>query len=344
MTAPLLTVDQVTVELATRRGMLRAVADVSLTVAPGEFLGIVGESGCGKTTLALAILGLLAPNATASGSIMFRGQDLLGMTQPDLRKVRGSAIGYIPQDPLVSLDPTFGVGSQIAETIRAHRTVTRRQAHDEAVELMDRVGIPDPGKRYRHQPHLFSGGMRQRIAIAIALANAPALIVADEPTTALDVTVQQQVLELMTGLAREHGTAVILVSHDLAVVADVCDRMAVLYAGEVAELGTAGSLLQEPMHPYTTALLRSTPSRRRRRGELEVIPGEVPDPLHPATGCPFAPRCGSRMEKCDEVPPWVALPHGRAVSCWLTADSVTAEPGSTGDPLPVMDAARKAGD
>ncbi|MGH3381313.1 MAG: ABC transporter ATP-binding protein [Actinoallomurus sp.] len=324
--SPLLAIDDLTVGLRTSRGIARALSRVTLTAARGEFVGVVGESGCGKTTLALAVLGLLPSNASLHGTVRLDGDDLLALTDRDIRPVRGGRIGYVPQDPLTALDPTFPVGHQIAETIRAHRKISRREARDVALQLMNKVGMPDAERFSREAPHVLSGGMRQRVAIAIALANAPDLIIADEPTTALDATVQQQILGLLAELAAENGTAVVLISHDLTVVSQLCDRVAVLYAGRIVELGPVRTVFDDPRHPYTRALLRSMPSAGVARGGLEVIPGEVPDLVEPGTPCPFAPRCGDHTERCDTDQPLREISAGRAAACHLASDETTEAP------------------
>lgn len=329
MREPLLEVDNLHVTFDTARGPVYPVSGVSLDVYPGEFVGIVGESGSGKTTLALAILRLLASGSKVEGGVRFAGNDLLATSPKALRKLRSREIGYIPQDPLTALDPTFSVGDQIAETLRAHQRISRRAARAEALNLMARVGIPQPDRKYRDPPHRLSGGMRQRIAIAIAIANSPALIVADEPTTALDVTIQKQILKLLADLARELHTAVLVITHDLAVVSETCDRLAVMYAGTIVETGRVEAVFANPQHPYTRALLGSIPSVASERGRLPVIRGEVPDLRQQAAGCPFAPRCPEYMSVCDSRPPLEAVAGGWYSACWL-ADPSVGEPESGG--------------
>jgi oligopeptide/dipeptide ABC transporter ATP-binding protein len=319
----LLVVDDLHDTLATAGGPVYPVAGVGLDVRQGEFVGIVGESGSGKTTLALAILRLLASGSTVSGAVRFDGIDLLAASSKALRRLRSRQIGYIPQDPLTALDPTFSVGEQIAETIRVHRRASRRDARSAAMELMERVGIPEPDHKYRDPVHRLSGGMRQRIAIAIAIANSPRLIVADEPTTALDVTIQAQILKLLADLARESGTSVLLITHDLAVVSETCDRVAVMYAGTIVETGPVGAVFADPQHPYTRALLGSLPSRARERGRLPVILGEVPNLREISVGCPFAPRCPARISRCETRPSLQPVGPGWEASCWVASTRVS---------------------
>ncbi len=251
-----------------------AVDGVSIQVERGEIFGIVGESGSGKSTLANSVMGLLPENALLTGSIRLNGRGVIGLTEDELRRMRGAEMSMIFQDAAVSLDPTWPVGDQIAETIRAHRRVRRREAKQRAIELMTEVGIPDAANRYANVPHRLSGGMRQRIVIAAALANNPGLLIADEPTTALDVTIQAQVLQLIGRLRREHGTTVLLITHDLGVVSQVCDRVGVMYGGRLLEVASKADLFARPSHPYTRALLASNPAGAQRRGRLPVIPAE----------------------------------------------------------------------
>ena len=311
----------VAVEFALEDATVSAVSDVSLSVARGEIVGIVGESGCGKSTLALAIMGLLGRTARVSGGITFEGVDLLRLPERDRRALRGNRLSMIFQDPLTSLDPAFAIGDQVAETIRAHRPVTADEARQQAVRLLVEVGIPAAERRYGEPPHRLSGGMRQRVVVATALANDPALVIADEPTTALDVTIQAQILELLRALRDRHGTAIVLITHDLGVIAQLCDRVAVMYAGQLVEAGPVGAIFGAPRHPYTEALLAAQPTGDQARGALRVIEGQVADLSDPPPGCRFAPRCPIRRAECDRVPPLAATSSGHLVACW--ADPAT---------------------
>ncbi|MEQ1901707.1 MAG: ABC transporter ATP-binding protein [Devosia sp.] len=272
----ILNLHDVSVSFRTRDAVqpARAVDSLSLTLEPGEFFGIVGESGSGKSTLANAVMGLLPANAVVSGNIRINGREIVGLDDDALRQMRGDEVAMIFQDPTASLDPTWPVGDQIAETVRAHRNVSTREAMTRAIALMHEVGIPEPASRYNNMPHQFSGGQRQRIVIAAALANDPKLLIADEPTTALDVTIQAQVLQLIDRLRREHGTTVLLITHDLGVVSMVCDRVGVMYGGRLLEVADARTLLSAPTHPYTRALVASRPVGAPRGQRLPVVPAE----------------------------------------------------------------------
>jgi oligopeptide/dipeptide ABC transporter ATP-binding protein len=322
-----LELDHVSVDYQTISGRASAVSDVSFAVGQGEVFGLVGESGCGKSTLAMASMGLLPPSAQVTGEIQVAGTSIGSLGPEGLRQIRGNEISIIVPDPLTALDPMFSVGSQIVETIRAHRDVSSRAARERAVELLASVGIPDPQRRFKDPPHRFSGGMRQRVVIATALANDPAVLLADEPTTALDVTIQAQILELLAGLRRERGMAILLISHDLAVVSEVCDRVAVMYAGQLVEIGETRAVMEQPRHPYTRALLAAVPTPELPAGGLAAIPGEVPDPENPPPGCRFAPRCPHRLKVCDRRPALLGDTTSR-VACWLYAE---AEPPSGRD-------------
>ena len=308
MSDAILTLEHVDVGFATDDGTVSAVSDVSLSVAAGEIFGLVGESGCGKTTLAMATMGLLPPSATVSGSVRFQGRELVGLAPEDLRRLRGDRISMVFQDPMTSLDPAFPIGEQIAETITAHRDVQRAQARDRALTLLADVGIPDPGRRYGDAPHRLSGGMRQRVVIATALANEPALMLADEPTTALDVTIQSQILDLLRDLRQRLRTTIVLITHDLGVIAQLCDRVGVMYAGQLVEIATVAEIFRAPRHPYTQALLAALP----------VIPGRVPNLIDPPPGCRFASRCPYVMDECTIVPPLAHESADHLIACWLS--------------------------
>jgi oligopeptide/dipeptide ABC transporter ATP-binding protein len=325
-----LELSEVSVEFATAGGPVSAVSNVSLTIPRGEIFGLVGESGCGKTTLSLAALGLLPDSATVSGAIRVTGRDLVGLDEERLRELRGNAVSMIVQDPLTSLDPTYSIGAQLVEAMRVHRPIGRREARRRAAELLTRVGIADAERRLKDPPHRFSGGMRQRAVIAMAIANEPQLIIADEPTTALDVTIQAQILKLLRRLRDELGTSILVITHDLGVVAQLCDRVGVMYAGSLVELATTAQLFRAPRHPYTRALLAALPSREHRRGALSVIPGEVPDLQHPPAGCRFAPRCPHRMDACETRPQLRVAAPGSSVACWWDEQRQAA---ATDEPL-----------
>jgi peptide/nickel transport system ATP-binding protein len=318
MSDDLLTLEHVDVGFATDDGQVSAVSDVSLSVAEGEIFGLVGESGCGKTTLAMAAMGLLPRNATVSGSVRFQGRELVGLADQDLRRLRGDRISMIFQDPMTSLDPTFPVGEQVVETIRAHRDVDRAKARERALALLAGVGIPEPARRFDDAPHRLSGGMRQRVVIATALANEPALMLADEPTTALDVTIQAQVLDLLRDLRKRLRTTIVLITHDLGVIAQICDRVGVMYAGQLVEVAPVAAIFRAPRHPYTQALLAALPTHEQVRGSLRVIPGRVPNLADPPPGCRFSTRCPFVMEECAVVPPLAQESDDHLIACWLS--------------------------
>jgi oligopeptide/dipeptide ABC transporter ATP-binding protein len=287
---------------ATARGVVLAANGVSFEIAAGEAVGLVGESGSGKSVTCRSILRLVPePGHIVAGSVSFEGTELLDLSSREMGKLRGKEISMIFQDPLASLNPVFTVGEQIGEPLRIHRGLGRRAARAEAVRLLERVGIPRARERVNAYPHEFSGGMRQRVMIAVAISCKPKLLLADEPTTALDVTIQDQILSLLLGLQQEEGMAVLLVSHDLGVVAQTCDRVAVMYAGFVVEQGAATELFARPRHPYTAALLRALPEAGFGKERLAAIPGQPPDLNDLAGGCPFAPRCGYRREACATI-------------------------------------------
>lgn len=323
MTAELLAVENLSVEIPTRHGRVRAAQGVSFSLAPGERLGVVGESGSGKTVTALALMRLLLPPAEiVSGAIRLDGRDLVRLTERELVRLRGNEAAMIFQDPITALNPFLRVGLQVAEGLQLHRGLSRREAMAQAARLLERVRISDAQRRLREYPHQLSGGMRQRVAIAIAMATRPRLIIADEPTTALDVTAQANVLDLLRDLTSEEHSAVILISHDLSVVADFCDRVVVMYAGRVVEEGTVDDIIDHPRHPYARALLRSIPRLDRPVAErLVSIPGAPPDLTREIAGCAFAPRCPLVVERCRTHRP-VAMPRpgGGRVACHRSDD------------------------
>jgi oligopeptide transport system ATP-binding protein len=316
---PLLAVDGLAVEFKTRRGTVYAVNGVSFEIATGETLGIVGESGCGKSVTALALLGLLPRSARIpKGSVRFGGRDLVGLPDRELRRIRGREIAMIFQDPMTSLNPVLTIGRQVREALETHFGMKRREAEGRAAELIDRVGIPSARARLRDYPHQFSGGMRQRAMIAMALACKPKLLIADEPTTALDVTIQAQILDLLRELVREESAALILITHDLGVVAGMCERVNVMYAGMFMETGSAEQLFGSPRHPYTLGLLQSVPRLdAARRSRLQPIHGAPRNMLSAPTACPFQPRCRYEVDLSRrEVPPLRELERGHYVACF----------------------------
>jgi oligopeptide/dipeptide ABC transporter ATP-binding protein len=316
---PLLSVDDLRVEFWTQRGTVYAVNGVSFDIAAGETLGIVGESGCGKSVTSLAILGILSRNGrVTSGRAVFEGRDLIGLSDRELRRIRGRDIAMIFQDPMTSLNPVLTIGRQIRESLQTHLGLDRKQAEARAVELLEQVGIPKARDRVGDYPHQFSGGMRQRAMIAMALACEPKLLIADEPTTALDVTIQAQILDLLRSVVAERDTALILITHDLGVVAGMCERVHVMYAGMVVEAGSAETVFATPRHPYTFGLLQSVPRLDTPRGRpLRPIEGAPRDMLRPPAACPFAPRCAYEVEKSrQEVPPLLEIAPGHKVACF----------------------------
>ncbi|TAN56147.1 MAG: ABC transporter ATP-binding protein [Betaproteobacteria bacterium] len=325
MSAPLLEVKHLRVEFPTRRGTLVAVDGASLAIAPGEILGVVGESGAGKSLTGMAIIGLIEPpGRIAAGEIRLEGERIDGLPYEQLRRIRGRRIGAIFQDPLTSLNPLFTVGQQLTETILAHLEVTPAEALARALALLAEVGIPAPRARIGHYPHQFSGGMRQRVVIALALAAEPRLIIADEPTTALDVSIQAQIIALLKRLAREHGTAVMLITHDMGVIAETADRVAVMYAGRIAEIGPVRDVIHAPRHPYTAGLMGSIPKlgpgAGKKRGRLVQIEGAMPRLNAIPAGCAFNPRCPRRFERCLAERPELIAIGTTAAACWLYAD------------------------
>jgi peptide/nickel transport system ATP-binding protein len=315
LTDPLLRLDGLRTEFATRDGVLPAVADVSFELKRGEVLGLVGESGSGKSVTGFSILGLIdPPGRIAAGSIRFDGTELVGADAETLRRLRGRRIAMIFQDPMMTLNPVLSIETQMVETVLAHEATTHAIARERAIEALARVGIASAAERLAQYPHQFSGGMRQRVAIAIALLHRPDLIIADEPTTALDVTVQGQILYEMQKLVRESGTALIWITHDLAVVAGLADRIAVMYAGRIVELGDAGAVLDAPQHPYTRGLLDSVPAATQPGERLRQIRGATPSLLRLGPGCAFRDRCDRADASCAVMPP-LAIAGERAVRC-----------------------------
>ncbi|MDW4499236.1 ABC transporter ATP-binding protein [Sulfitobacter sp. D35] len=322
MTDSVLDVRGLRVEFPSRHGTLTAVDDITLSIGKGEILGVVGESGAGKSMTGMAILGLLEPpGRIASGEIRLSGNRIDNLSEDEMQKVRGRRIGAIFQDPLTSLNPLFRVGDQLVETIRLHTGLGKQAARARAIDLMREVGIPAVEERIDNYPHQFSGGMRQRIVIALALCAEPELIIADEPTTALDVSIQAQITALLKRLCRERGTAVMLVTHDMGVIAETADRVAVMYAGRLAELGSVEDVVRRPQHPYTTGLMGSIPSLRRDDEELQMIPGAMPRLGAIPPGCAFNPRCAHAGPRCRREIPRTS---GTGAACWLALEGETA--------------------
>jgi peptide/nickel transport system ATP-binding protein/oligopeptide transport system ATP-binding protein len=317
MSQPLLQVTDLRVQIASRRGIVRAVDGVSLEVPAGEAIGVVGESGSGKSMTLRAILGVLPAEAKITGGqVLLDGTDLVQLSNSQLNLIRGPQIAMIFQEPMSALNPVMRVGLQIAEGPQVHLGMNRAQAAERAIELMRRVGIPDPERRFRSFPHEFSGGMRQRVMIAIALSCEPSVILCDEPTTALDVTIQDQILRLLARLCSEARASLVFVTHDLPVVAQICQQLAVMYAGQIVERGAVEQVLTQPCHPYTLGLVRSAPDVDHPRSSLIAIPGSPPSMISPPAGCRFNPRCKFAEQDClDTEPPLLALPGGRATAC-----------------------------
>ena len=321
----LLKVEGLCVDFATRRGMVRVLEDVNLHVNQGESLGVVGESGCGKSMTALAILRLVPSPAgwISGGRVYLKGNNLLKLNEKSMQAVRGNEISMIFQEPMTSLNPVFTIGSQIAESSQHHQGLSRQEAMDNAVEMLRAVGIPLPEQRIRQYPHELSGGMRQRVMIAMALSCQPSVLIADEPTTALDVTVQAQIFDLLFDIQEKTGTAIILITHDMGVIAEVSKRVVVMYAGRNVEEGPVREIIEHPRHPYTQGLIKCVPHLRADPGptreELIEIPGTVPDPSQLGAGCAFAPRCTYAMGQCIEniPPPSVEIGDDHLLACWL---------------------------
>jgi len=321
-TEPLLNIEELHTSFFLKQGEVRAVSGVSLSIRPGEVLGLVGESGCGKSATAMSILRLIPnpPGRIVSGKIRYRDVDLLGLSEKEMRKIRGNEISMIFQEPMTALNPVFTVGNQIGEVFRVHRDMNRKEAFEASVDMLKRVRIPEPAKRAREYPHQLSGGMRQRVMIAMALACEPDLLIADEPTTALDVTVQAQILALIDRLRTERNCAVLLITHDLGIVAEVCHRVAVMYAGEVVEENTVEGIFGDPKHPYTQGLIRCVPRVDRPTEEaLATISGTVPSSTEEIVGCRFAPRCEFREPAFERYHPDLLPVEGREgkVRCYL---------------------------
>jgi peptide/nickel transport system ATP-binding protein/oligopeptide transport system ATP-binding protein len=314
----LLDIQGLTTHFLTRSGVIKAVDNLSLRLRKGRVLGLVGESGCGKTVTALSILNLVPPpGKIISGKIYFEGQNLLDLSGEEMRAIRGAKISMIFQEPMTALNPVFTVGNQIAEVLTAHQVITKQRARDEAIELLRSVGIPSPEKRVDEYPHQLSGGMRQRVMIAMAIACKPALILADEPTTALDVTIQAHILELLGTIQADMGMAMILVTHDLGLIAERANEVAVMYAGRIVEQAGTGELFANPQHPYTRGLMASIPKPGEEgRGRLRTIPGSVPRLHDLPKGCTFSPRCDMKTGKCEQEPELVEVKPGHLVRCW----------------------------
>lgn len=305
--------------IPTPRGVIHAVSGVSFSIQPGEIVALVGESGSGKSVTALSVMRLNAPiiRYDKDSQILFQGKNLLALSEKEMRKIRGKEISMIFQDPMSSLNPVHRIEKQLVEPIQRHQQVSRQEAHRRALELLQQVGISDPEKRLRSYPHQLSGGMRQRVMIAMALACNPSLLIADEPTTALDVTIQAQILNLMKKMQEKTGTAILLITHDLGVVAEMADRVLVMYCGKIVEEGDVYTIFEQPLHPYTRGLLNSVPKLSGREELLEAIPGTVPQPLELPKGCAFQPRCFHAREGCQtKEPELTRLGGGRKVSCW----------------------------
>jgi peptide/nickel transport system ATP-binding protein len=316
--APLLEVRNLRIEFPTRRGALVAVDDISFSIAPGEVLGVVGESGAGKSLTGAAIIGLIEPpGRIAAGEVKFNGLRIDNLPEDEKRKVRGREIGAIFQDPLTSLNPLYTIGRQLTETITTHLNVSQAEAQRRAIDLLASTGIPAPERRIDHFPHQFSGGMRQRVVIALALAAEPKLVIADEPTTALDVSIQAQIIALIRRLCREKGTAVMLVTHDMGVIAETADRVAVMYAGRIAEIGPVADVIHRPQHPYTVGLMGSIPSLAQEAERLTQIEGSMPRLTAIPAGCAFHPRCEKAFARCARERPDL-MPAGTSqAACWL---------------------------
>jgi peptide/nickel transport system ATP-binding protein len=318
MTDPILKIEHLRIEFDTRRGILVAVDDVSFNILPGEVFGIVGESGAGKSLTGQSIIGLLEPpGRIGDGKIWFKGQRIDQLPYDQMRRLRGKKIGMIFQDPLTSLNPLYSIGKQLVETIMTHSTKDSQAAREHAIKLLDEVGIPAAEKRIDHYPHQFSGGMRQRVVIALALCVNPGLIIADEPTTALDVSIQAQIIALLKRLCKDHDTAVILITHDMGVIAEISDRVAVMYAGRLVEVGDVRHVVKSPKHPYSKGLMGSIPSLHQRVETLVQIEGTMPRLTEIPTGCAFHPRCPHAFDRCRSERPDLLETQPTRAACWL---------------------------
>jgi oligopeptide/dipeptide ABC transporter ATP-binding protein len=326
----LLSIEELKTYFFAEEGVVRAIDGVSLSLRRGEIFGLVGESGCGKSVTALSVLRLVdPPGKVVGGRVQFDGLSLLDLPEEAMRKLRGSRISLIFQEPHASFNPVYSIGRQVAEVFRIHQGLSRRAAWEQAIQLLRLVGIPNPAQRANAYPHEISGGQAQRVMIAMALALGPELLIADEPTTALDVTIQAQILDLIRELAQQRSTAVLLITHDLGIVAEICERVAVMYAGRIVEESSVAALFDRPLHPYTQGLMASAPALGKMPERLETIPGAVPRLVEQAPGCRFAPRCQARLHHhldiCTQVEPeLVAVENGHAVRCWLYDEK---EPG-----------------
>ena len=320
----LLSVERLRVEFPTRRGLLVAVDDVSFAIAPGEVLGVVGESGAGKSLTGAAIIGLIdPPGRIGAGQVLLDGRRIDNLPAEAMRRVRGREIGAVFQDPLTSLNPLYTIGRQLIETITTHLDMSPGEARQRALDLLAEVGISAPKRRIDHYPHQFSGGMRQRVVIALALAAKPKLIIADEPTTALDVSIQAQIIALLKRLCRDHGTAVMLITHDMGVIAEMADRVAVMYAGRIVEIGPVADVIHQPQHPYTRGLMGSIPSIVDEREQLAQIDGAMPRLTAIPAGCPFHPRCAYAFDRCRVERPELLRAATSLAACWLHASAET---------------------